>query len=279
MATPWTREEVEAVVADYLHMLTLEFAGSSYNKAAYLRALLPKLRDRNKSSVEFKRQNVSAVLRDLGFPWIPGYKPIGNYQQLLFDVIATRLADDKALDRAALAAVTEPVAPVPNSEVVLVDAPRVDSSVKERTQHGLPARVGVHRDYLAIESKNRSLGTAGELLVLDFERRRLHAAGQRALSERVDHVAATRGDGVGYDVLSYEPDGREKFIEVKTTAYDKHTPFFITRNELSFSEEAGRQYHLYRLFEFRRHPQMFELVGAVKGHCLLDPLNYLARFG
>ena len=31
----WTREEVEAIVADYLKMLTLELAGQSYNKTEH----------------------------------------------------------------------------------------------------------------------------------------------------------------------------------------------------------------------------------------------------
>ena len=279
MASSWNREEVEAVVADYFSMLTLEFSGRSYNKAAHLRALAPKLRDRNKSSIEFKRQNISAVLRDIGFPWIPGYKPRGNYQQLLFDVVANRISEDPAVDQAAFAAVAEPavVDTFPEDRALLVDAPRI-----ERTADGPPpayrARIPIRRDYLALESRNRSLGAAGEALVVEYERRRLHRAGKSALSERIDHVSVTRGDGVGYDVLSYELDGRERFIEVKTTAFDKHTPFYLSRNELSFSEEAGRQYRLYRLFEFRKQPHMFELVGSVKSHCILDPVSYQARF-
>jgi hypothetical protein len=52
------------------------------------------------------------------------------------------------------------------------------------------------------------------------------------MADRVEHVSATRGDGFGYDVLSFEPDGRERFIEVKTTAFGAMVPFFVTRNEL-----------------------------------------------
>jgi hypothetical protein len=37
----WSREEVEAIVADYLHMLTLELAGQSYSKTDLPPADLP----------------------------------------------------------------------------------------------------------------------------------------------------------------------------------------------------------------------------------------------
>ena len=53
-------------------MLAADFAGQSYNKAAHNRDLQAQI-DRNRSSIEFKHQNISAVLRALGEDWIPGY--------------------------------------------------------------------------------------------------------------------------------------------------------------------------------------------------------------
>ena len=74
-------------------------------------------------------------------------------------------------------------------------------------------------DYLAIEAANRSLGPAGEEFVLRFEVARLVRAGQERLAVMVELVSETRGDGLGYDVLSFEISGRERLIEVKTTSY------------------------------------------------------------
>ena len=71
-------------------------------------------------------------------------------------------------------------------------------------------------------------------------------------------------------------DGRERFIEVKTTAYVAETPFFITPNEVNFSSEQSDHFHLYRLFAFREKPQMFTLAGSVAANCLLDPVSYRA---
>ena len=82
----WSREEVEAIVADYLQMLTLELAGQSYGKTEHRKNLQSKLNDRSDGSIEFKHGNISAAMIDLGFPYIRGYKPRVNYQALLVDL-------------------------------------------------------------------------------------------------------------------------------------------------------------------------------------------------
>ncbi len=122
-----------------------------------------------------------------------------------------------------------------------------------------------------------ALGRAGELFVAELEARRLHAAGQPRLAERVQHVAATRGDGLGYDVLSFDEGGRERLIEVKTTAFGELTPFYVTRNEVARSEADAGQYHLYRLFDFRDRPRLFDLPGSISSRCDLEAVTFLAR--
>ena len=82
MSTDWTREEVEATVASYLHMWLLEQAGQSYSKAEHSRALMQMLNGRTKAAIEYKHQNISAILMEHGWQNIPGYKPRGNYRNL-----------------------------------------------------------------------------------------------------------------------------------------------------------------------------------------------------
>lgn len=72
---PWTDQENDLIVADYFAMLADDVSGRPYNKAEHRRGLLPLLNDRSEGSVEFKHQNISAVLKGLGEDWIPGYKP------------------------------------------------------------------------------------------------------------------------------------------------------------------------------------------------------------
>lgn len=273
----WSQLEVEACVADYLRMLTLELNGQRYSKAEHVRELMPKLDDRSRPSIEFKHCNTSAVMIAFGYPYINGYKPRGNYQAMLLDVVGAQTEPNVALQEAAQSAVLRPAttAALINPSEVWVMAPK-PNRIGEPAVYA-PRFSPAKRDYLAQETRNRTLGRAGELFVLDLEARRLHAAGKKTLSNRIEHVAVTQGDGLGYDVLSFEEDGSERLIEVKTTAFGELTPFFVSRNELERSKADAERYRLYRLFNFRERPRAFDLRGAIAGHCQLDAVSYLAR--
>lgn len=281
----WTRIEVEACVADYLLMLTLELNGQSYNKTAHAQVLMARLNGRSRGSVEFKRCNISAALTDLGYPCIRGYLPRWNYQASLLDVVEAQAVNNPALNSAAEAEVQRPATEILVTDDIDVWVPAPLPTVPGIQQREAPycaaadtRRPSTARDYLAQEARNRSLGTAGEHFVLALESRRLHAAGKGSLSERIEHVAATQGDGAGYDIRSFEVDGRERLIEVKTTSFGKLTPFFVSRNELRRSQADAPTFHLYRVFEFRRKPRLFQLPGAINAHCQLLPVSYLAQF-
>ena len=63
--TPWTSAELDLIVADYLSMLYEDLAGRKYVKARH-NAQIAELTGRSKAAIEFKHQNVSAVLDELG---------------------------------------------------------------------------------------------------------------------------------------------------------------------------------------------------------------------
>ena len=69
----WTDEENDLIVADYFAMLADEFSGRHYNKAEHRRRLMHRLQTRSEGSIEFKHQNISAVLKGLGEDWMTGY--------------------------------------------------------------------------------------------------------------------------------------------------------------------------------------------------------------
>ena len=217
-------------------------------------------------------------MMELGYPYIQGYKPRSNYQSLLLDVVEAQIEGDALVQEAAQAFVLRPAIAITNEkfEGVWVPTPK-PTQIRETPAEYTPKFSPARRDYLAQEARNRSLGRAGELFVAELESRRLHSAGKKALSKRVEHVAATQGDGLGYDVLSFEESGRERLIEVKTTAFGERTPFFVSRNELARSEADAELYRLYRLFDFRDRPRAFELPGAIAARCQLDPISFLAR--
>jgi hypothetical protein len=274
----WSRREVELIVADYLSMLTRELTGQPYNKAEHRRQLIAQLDGRNESAVEFKHCNISAVMLEIGFPYLRGYKPRSNFQRsLLMEVVSEQVVRHRVIDEATLAAVNRPVE---SAEVIDFARVRADAPQREHVARE-PAAVyaqPIKRDYLEREANNRSLGLAGEDFALRFERWRLLQAGAGQLADMVEHVSVTRGDGLGYDILSFEPSGRERFIEVKTTSFGQKTPFFISANEVRFARQKADQFRLYRLFDFRAAPRLFELDGEIEKHCALDPSTYRATF-
>lgn len=276
--TPWSREEVEACVADYLRMLTLELNGQRYSKTAHANALMRLLDGRNRGSVEFKHANISAVLIELGYPYIDGYKPRANYQSMLLEVVEEQLLSNSEVQAAVEAAVARPATSVEIDDQAEVWVPRPKvAKVRENAPEYKPNFSPAKRDYLAQEARNRALGQAGETFVAEIEARRLHKAGKKALGDRVEHVARTQGDGLGFDVLSFETDGRERLIEVKTTTFGQLTPFYVTRNEVARSELDAETYHLYRVFDFRNRPRIFGVPGAIPAYCDLHAVSYLAK--
>ena len=102
-------------------------------------------------------------------------------------------------------------------------------------------------------------------------------SGRLDLAERVQRISDTIGDGVGYDILSFDETGTEKYIEVKTTNGSKKTPFIVTVNEVEFSEDNSSSYYLYRLFDFDRRPRLFILNGSLNEVCTLEPIQFRAR--
>jgi len=150
----WSREEVELIVADYLSMLTMELTGQPFNKTSRRRMLISRLQGRSEGAVEFKHCNISAVMLELGYPYVMGYKPRANFQRkLLIDVVSEAVQRYQLLDAAALSAVSRPAhsaEPVDFSRVRAAP-PRPSNAVAE---HRAAYHALIKRDYLEQESRN-----------------------------------------------------------------------------------------------------------------------------
>jgi hypothetical protein len=281
VAKDWSRAEVEITVADYFAMLEAELRGEPLSKTEHRRALVPLLNGRSEPSIEFKHANISAVLIELGIPYVSGYKPRSNYQRLLAEVVAERVAVNDHLIKVVAADADKAVVPSFDDILEALVAPPspMESSKKVGEPKTSPYVAGLPRpavNYLEREARNQSLGRAGEEFVFRFEQARLVHEGHDQLASKIQHVSLTRGDGAGYDILSYENTGAERFIEVKTTKYGRDTPFFVSRNELAISQVKLTRYHLYRVFDFREKAKLFMLAGAFSDTCSLEASTYQA---
>lgn len=100
------------------------------------------------------------------------------------------------------------------------------------------------------------------------------AAGHPALFHRLYWVSDTQDDGAGYDILSFEDEAQHRFIELKTTDGGVGSSFLVSHDELEFSKEAGEQFYLYRVFQFRQGPRLFTLTGDLALDVHRKPTDY-----
>ena len=273
---PWSDAENDLTVASYFAMLAEEVAGRRYNKAAYRRALLPLLQSRPEGAIEFKHQNISAVLKGLGEIWIQGYKPAFNFQMSLVDAVARWLARNAQWIGREAGWKHRPG--LREDTALWVGTPPTFSNQpppEELEQMQLIAR---KVDVAGRDERNRALGRAGEERALQHERAVLIQHNRDDLARRVRWVAEEDGDGAGYDIASFEPDGRARLVEVKTTNGWERTPFFISRNELEVANERRAEWRLLRLWDFSREPKAFELYPPLDAHVSLTAQTFQANF-
>src|ERR1019366_6009457 len=110
LGTVWNDNELDLIVADYFAMLEADLSGNHYVKSRHSAVLMAEI-GRTHRSVEFKHQNISAVLDELGMPWIPGYKPKRNYQNAIFDAVDRYLTQHQAILESAQAPLAVSVPP------------------------------------------------------------------------------------------------------------------------------------------------------------------------
>lgn len=273
----WSPYEVEIIIADYLEMMSLWLSNVPINKAQRRRVIQARLVDRSDKSVEYKYRNISAALLEAGFAYLPGYKPLPNYQQLLADVLYERLPTQTDLLKIAAADADAPIAVPDVPDLLSIVVPKPQRKDREPWVNDRSTRGPLTTNYVEREARNSVLGSSGEKFILRFETERLSRVGKENLAAKIEHISMTKGDGAGFDILSFEESGRERLIEVKTTKYGQETPFFVTRNEVSVSEKHRAEYHIYRLFEFRSNPALYMLCGAITATCDLSSHTYSAR--
>jgi Domain of unknown function (DUF3883) len=265
----WQDDELDAIITDYFAMLAADLSGKPYIKSRHSAALMAQI-GRTHRSVEFKHQNISAVLDELGMPWIPGYKPKRNYQNAIFDAIDRYLTKHPATLEPAT--ILPPSPPLP-AEIFVAPPTLTGDPIPERLRRLVRKFDPVERDL-----RNRSLGNAGEAFVVDLERRQLSEADRPDLARKVRWISAEDGDGAGYDVLSFNRGGDERLIEVKTTNGSARTPFFLSRNECDLATERPTDWQIYRVHLFAKSPRIFTISPPLEKTVRLTPETWRAFF-
>lgn len=277
MAEDWTREEVETIVTGYFEMLQKEQAGIPYSKTETRQRLLPLLKNRSKGSVEFKNRNISAVLARMGQPYIGGYLPAYNYQRVLLeDVVFAHLRQrpeiEDAFKRFAETA--------PTTRDFVFETMEETMPPKKIVVHEpeLVYRSPVRVNYIQVEQANRVIGTTGERIALGYEKWRLIQAGKENLADKIEWVSQTQGDGLGFDILSRNTNGTDRYIEVKSTKLTKEAPFYFSALEHDFSRRNRSNFFLYRVFNLKTEPKLFIANGTYDDFCNASPTHFKGTF-
>jgi len=118
---------------------------------------------------------------------------------------------------------------------------QIPSNKKIHSNSGKP-------DYEKEARKHKKLGDRGEKIVLELERKFLSKMDRSDLAKKVDRVSL-KSDSYGYDIISFDVDGKEKLIEVKATSSKVGTAnFFFTANELEAAQE-NKNYYIYMVYD------------------------------
>lgn len=164
--------------------------------------------------------------------------------------------------------------------VIETQSPEVPS----RKKSALPRKYRpVKRDYVKSNKNKKIAGDTGEQIILTIEKQKLKNFGREDLAEKVNWVSKDKGDGLGYDILSYDilQNGKEKeiYIEVKTTTGSINKPFDVSINEVEFSQEHSDSFYIYRVYSLSSdcsNVKYYKISGSIIENFNLLPTSFLA---
>lgn len=117
----------------------------------------------------------------------------------------------------------------------------------EKARRGRPrkVRVGRHIDYVDLQAKKSKIGELGELIAYNY----IYDECIRNGIDKVPvHASKIEGDGLGYDIRSWDKNGVEIHNEIKTTTANSKDGFDITPSEIAASEEQNSIYRILRIY-------------------------------
>lgn len=152
----------------------------------------------------------------------------------------------------AVIVLESPVGAGRTSEPSIRDVEIVSSGQPER----LASRRITPEQFSAMLLASERNGALGEYIALEHERRRLANAG------RIDLVSMIRWTSkenvcAGFDIMSFEIDGSQRFIEVKATS-GHGNKFAITRNEWRVARLKRDRYWIYLVTNVNAEPAVVE---------------------
>ncbi len=151
-----------------------------------------------------------------------------------------------------------------------------------KTRQEPPARIkapsdsrettGTTPDFLQLNRVKGNIGALGEEIIYQIEKQALRTAGRNDLAESVE-IVSKKSNRYGYDILSYEADGQEKHIEVKSTTRGKDASFEMTYREYD-RMQTDMSFMIFRIYGLRVKENTIDFDYYVLEHNNKDKLRF-----
>lgn len=137
-------------------------------------------------------------------------------------------------------------------------------------------------DYSEKQKNNQEIGDIGEDFVLANEIDKAKKWGLAAeLVSQIRRVSL-ESDDYGFDILSFDKNGKKHYIEVKTTTSSSNNlSFVLTQNELEHSKEYGESYSIVMVLDVLKEPRIWDMGNPFVQEPYkvnIKPIKYLVSF-
>lgn len=159
-----------------------------------------------------------------------------------------------------------------NKNYKVVENPHFHNYTRENKKRMINKPVKLN--YTELNEKRSINGSKGEKIVMQYELDRLKKSGYLDGIEQV----SIYDDSKGYDIKSYEENGKERYIEVKTSTSTNIVDIFISQNEVEF----GRKHFNYWIYVVtdinNEQPVIYPLENPLikDSNIKLNPISYKA---
>lgn len=134
-------------------------------------------------------------------------------------------------------------------------------------------------DHVEKQNRNQEIGRLGEIIVMSEEIKKLKQLGRDDLAKKVKQVSL-KDDSLGFDILSFNEEGKEIHIEVKATVSNPDkVDFYISDNEFQVAQKDD-SYAIYLIYNVdTKYPKIHILDKTVLNPQNMTPVNYKVRLG
>ncbi|MCG8436311.1 MAG: DUF3883 domain-containing protein [Gammaproteobacteria bacterium] len=249
-----------ALVTSYFEILQKDITDQVSKKMQIAKENEEKLQSITDEERKQYYQQISALLMEIGMPFLDEYRPINGSSSALELALKHFLEKNlKAISAMRKVSMHNDKA-VPDeledSKMHWVAPPKpLDYRI-----NGMPkALAALHADFdfRAHEYQDTSLYKDAVKFAFAYEKRRLQEVGMKNAASEIERVDDALRELTGYDIASYNDDGSERHILVKPTYYGLYFPFYLTTAELEFAKQSKGDLFIYRIVNFATTRKLF----------------------